>query len=194
MAVNRDKIIEASINILNRDGIDKFTMRTLAEELHIKAASLYEHIMGKQELYGLIAEYINAKIILSGKISDPKAYLYGQSINFRQELLKIRGSVEICINSPPVTPCRLEVIKNSLYCVSKMGVRDKHCLTVCNMLANYILSFVADEFRFKTTPQDAIAELMAQYGKYTWENVNLDKQFTYGLDLIFSGLEKRIGV
>jgi AcrR family transcriptional regulator len=191
MAVSREKIVEAAIKVLNRGGISQLSMRTLADELSIKAASLYDHIAGKQELYGLIAEFICSKIKLPGKGSNAKKYLYDLGIQYRREFLKIRDSAEIYVKSIPDTPCRIKIIRNTLDCVSQLGVKDEYCLIVANLLTNYVLSFVVDEVRFKSTPAKIMKEIIAPFGdKFIYAD-NFDEQFLYGLDIIFKGFEQK---
>ncbi|MDR1218798.1 MAG: TetR family transcriptional regulator, partial [Treponema sp.] len=47
MALSQETIVKAALELLNRDGIDNLTMRTLAAFLDTKAASLYRHIKDK---------------------------------------------------------------------------------------------------------------------------------------------------
>src|SRR5690554_2019170 len=104
MAITKEAIIKASLNILNRDGIGNLSMRTLAKELNIKAASLYWHIKNKQDLYDLIAEHINQEIFLPETIDDPKEALTTLALEFRNILLKNKDAVEIFAQSIPSTP------------------------------------------------------------------------------------------
>lgn len=52
MLITKDKIIEAAIVILAKDGLDGLSMRAIANELNVKAGSLYYHIQNKTELMG----------------------------------------------------------------------------------------------------------------------------------------------
>jgi AcrR family transcriptional regulator len=46
----RNEIIDAARRLLERDGMERLTMRAVAAELGIRAPSLYKHIADKQEL------------------------------------------------------------------------------------------------------------------------------------------------
>jgi TetR/AcrR family tetracycline transcriptional repressor len=58
MEISPEVIIREAIAILNRDGLEKLTMRALA----IKAPALYWHIKNKQDLIDQIAEKMSAEI------------------------------------------------------------------------------------------------------------------------------------
>jgi TetR/AcrR family tetracycline transcriptional repressor len=111
MGLSQESIVQAAIELLNRDGIDKLTMRTLAGFLDTKAASLYRHIKDKRDLYDLIAEKVIAEIKPSCSLSNAKKYLVEAAGLYRQKLLSFRDSVEIFTQSRAATPKRFEFLK-----------------------------------------------------------------------------------
>jgi AcrR family transcriptional regulator len=193
MAVSKETIVEASLKILNRDGIENLSMRTIAKELGIKAASLYWHVSGKQELYGEIAEAMCSRMILPEDSGDVKTYLLEIHHAFRTTLLTTKDSVPIFENSIPNTPRRMEIIKAVINGLLRMGIQEKNCLTASNMINNYVLSFVADEVRIKSRTSEEIAAFVSLFGLI--DNMNMfvqkdfDEQFLYGLQVLFAGLD-----
>ncbi|GKU24402.1 TetR family transcriptional regulator [Clostridium folliculivorans] len=188
MAISKESIINASLNILNRDGISNLTMRTLAKELNIKAASLYWHIKDKQALYDLLSEHINQEIVLPEGLKDPKETLINLSLEIRRVLLKTRDAVDVLSQSFPSTPSRIQSIKFILQTLSEYGVSNKNCLTAANLLNNYILSFVADEIRgMNFSPEEAIL-FGTFFGDQYEFNLDFRQQFLYGLEVILAGL------
>ena len=55
--LNRADIIDAAIKMIESEGLHGFSLRELAGRLHIKAASLYNHIRSSDELYTEIGYY-----------------------------------------------------------------------------------------------------------------------------------------
>jgi AcrR family transcriptional regulator len=49
-------VVAAARRVLERDGRDGLTMRTLADELEIKAPSLYKHVAGKAAIEAVLVE------------------------------------------------------------------------------------------------------------------------------------------
>jgi AcrR family transcriptional regulator len=192
MAVSRETIVDASLKILNRDGAEGLSMRTLAKELNIKAASLYWHFKGKQELYGEIMERMCQGFELPDTALPPLEYLTEAHKSYRQMLLAVHDSSVIAENSIPNTPRRVEFIRGISNKLLEMGVTPKNLMTVSNMLNNYVLSFVADEVRFLNTPPETLksfSEMLAPSDEVMFMSQrNFDEQFLYGLEVLFAGL------
>ncbi|KLU59021.1 tetracycline repressor protein class A [Peptococcaceae bacterium CEB3] len=185
--------MEASVKILNCKGIEGLSMRTIAKELNIKAASLYWHFSGKLDLYGAIAEYLCLRYEMPAESDDPKDYLISSYKAYRAMLLSTRDSVSVLENSIPNTPRRMEIIRAMSKAFLKMGVKQETLTTVSNLFNNYVLSFVADECRFKNTTPDKIHELeqmlCPEDRLFLSIPSNFDEQFLYGLQVLFAGLE-----
>lgn len=188
MAITKEAIIKASLDILNRDGIGNLSMRTLAKELNIKAASLYWHLKNKQDLYDLIAEHINQEILLPETINDAKTTLTALALEIRRVLLKTRDAVDILAQSIPSTPNRIKAINFILAALTKYGVSNKNCLTAANLVNNYILSFVADEIRAKYISPEQVKQFLLFWGGQYEMNLDFEQQFLYGLRVLFAGL------
>ena len=188
MAITKEAIVKASLNILNRDGIENLSMRTVAKELNIKASSIYWHIKNKQELYDLIAEHLTQKISLPEATDDPKEALTSLALEFRRVLLTTRDATEIFARSLPFTPFRIKIIKFVLDALIKYGVSPKNCLTAGNLLNNYVLSFVADEIRSMYISSEEAKKLEELLDKQFELNLDFDEQFLYGLKVLFAGL------
>ncbi|MGA8943613.1 MAG: TetR/AcrR family transcriptional regulator C-terminal domain-containing protein [Thermoactinomyces sp.] len=188
MTITKEAIIKASLDILNRDGIGNLTMRALAKELNIKAASLYWHIKNKQELYDLIAEHITRDISLPETIDNAEEALTALALEFRSVLLKTRDAVDIFAQSVPKTPDRTNAIKFVLSKLTMLGVSGRNCMTAANLINNYILSFVADEIRAKQLSSEELEQFGMLFGEQYVFDSDFEHQFLYGLKVILTGL------
>ncbi|MDR1214161.1 MAG: TetR family transcriptional regulator [Propionibacteriaceae bacterium] len=190
MAITRDAIVDAAVTILNRDGVERLSMRSLAQELSIKAASLYWHFANKEELYGAIAESLCAPwpLLLT---PDPRQRLVDIFTAFRAALLTVRDATVITAESTPSTPRRIAVIQAIVQALEEMGVPLGHLLVVANLLNNYVLSFVADETRVKRRTPEERAEIAARLGfdGIPGDDFSFDGEFRYGLQVILAGLD-----
>jgi AcrR family transcriptional regulator len=197
MAVSKETIVQASIEILNRDGISGLSMRNLANALGIKAASLYWHIKDKQELYGEIAEFLCRFMVMPEVNENAGEYLAAVQRAYRAMLLTVRDSVPIFEESVPNTPRRVEIIAAIGDALLKMGVRERNLMTAGNLLNNYVLSFTADECRIKNRTPEEIALFAASFDDSSKAMFavtdDYDAQFDYGLRVLFAGLENVTG-
>jgi AcrR family transcriptional regulator len=189
MAISSEQIVQVAINILNRDGIEKLTMRTLAKELDIKAASLYWHIKNKQDLYGLLAESICARIQFKDT-SNIKSSIILLCEKYRSSLLEVRDSVAVFEESLPNTPKRMELIKIVYQLIRERGVSDSNLLTAANMLNNYVLSFTDDEMRLRryNAEEAGLDENLLGQG-LSQTPIHIDSQFIYGIEVLLAGFK-----
>jgi TetR/AcrR family tetracycline transcriptional repressor len=187
MGLSKESIVAAALDLLNREGIDKLTMRSLAASLDTKAASLYRHIRDKGDLYDLIAEAVIAGIRPACGLSDPRAYLMETALLYRRQLLALRDSVEILTRSRTATPRRFEFLKNIMICLLQLGVKESKCLVAAHMFNNYVLSSAADELLFSSVPPEAPRAYEIILGT-NFEWLSFDEQFACGLEVLFAGL------
>ncbi|MHB9293087.1 hypothetical protein Holit_02206 [Hollandina sp. SP2] len=188
MEISPEAIVREALGILNRDGLEKLSMRALAAALGIKAPALYWHIKNKQDLMDQIAETMSAEMLPSCGLSDARKYLFEAVRLYRQKLLKVRDSVEVFMGSPPSTPVRCELIKNMMISLLHTGIKEKYCLVASHMLNNYVLSFVADEVIFKANPAGQPVFIDTILGT-DYEKMSFDEQFECGLNILFAGFK-----
>ena len=64
-----ESIVEAAIDIADRDGLDAVSMRRIAEQLGVGAMSLYTHVPGKSDLIDLMTDRVVGE--LYGDVGEP---------------------------------------------------------------------------------------------------------------------------
>ncbi len=64
-ALSRQRIVEVATAILDADGLDALSTRRLADELGVRAPSLYNHFATKEEILDAVADAIIARVDLS---------------------------------------------------------------------------------------------------------------------------------
>ena len=60
--MNRTTIANTALELIQEDGLEGLTMRTLADRTGVKAASLYWHVRDREELLELVADALLARI------------------------------------------------------------------------------------------------------------------------------------
>lgn len=190
MSITKDKIIEAAIVILDKDGLDGLSMRAIAKALDVKAASLYYHVHNKTELMGLIADYICKDVDVESSAESPKQKIIEFSNAFRASLSRVQDATEIFHKSIPNTPNRVKLIQEILNSLKEMGVPEQNLLTAGNLLNNYILSFVADEHLSLVLNKNSNTPIELPFAKKLRFTDDYDQQFVYGLEVILVGLEQ----
>ena len=59
--VNRDLAVERAVAVADGEGIEAVTMRRLARELGVEAASLYHHVSGKDEILDGLVDLVRPR-------------------------------------------------------------------------------------------------------------------------------------
>lgn len=75
-SLNPDRILDAAIRLLDRQGTEAFTMRALAQQLGVGTMAVYSHFRGKDEISDAVAHRLLDTIELPPAGSgDPRAEL-----------------------------------------------------------------------------------------------------------------------
>jgi len=193
VALNKETIVLTCIAILNRDGADGLSMRTLGKELGVQAASLYWHFSSKDALFGAIAEHLCQQYALPPESGDLETDIMAYFCTYRAMLLPVRDSVTVFENSLPNTPKRAALIRAFSQKLTEFGVSPENLMTVSNMLNNYVLSFTADEIRFNNTSpeqKESFYQLVRSEGQpaQPYER-DFDEQFDLGLEIMLAGIK-----
>ena len=59
--LNRARVLQAAVDLADRDGIDAVSMRRLGQDLGIEAMSLYTHVRGKEDLLDGMVDAVSAR-------------------------------------------------------------------------------------------------------------------------------------
>src|SRR5262245_23549209 len=105
--LDQAQVVRAALALLDEVGLDELTMRRLAGQLGIKAASLYRHVRSKDELLALLGDEISGEIPFPRGTGTWQEQLTEIAWNVRRGLLAHRDAARVLANSPPVGPRRL---------------------------------------------------------------------------------------
>ena len=150
-ALDRDEVVRGALQLLDEVGLDGLTMRSLAERLGVKAASLYWHLRDKDELAELLLEAINAEI------PEPEPGLpWRQRVEqgawaWRQALLKHRDAARLAMGRFVMRPETLRRIESVLAALREAGFSPADTANAAYIFSNFVPGFVAEE----TTPRPA---------------------------------------
>ncbi len=73
--LDRRRVLEAALEVIDRDGLDALTMRALAADLNVDPMTVHHHAKGKDSLLDGVAELLWEEIEHPGRSRDPKDVL-----------------------------------------------------------------------------------------------------------------------
>ena len=200
--------MKAALEVLQVEGFDGLTMRRLAAQLGVKAASLYNHVRNKDELLALVADAICAEIPPPVPGLGWREQLQRGGRAIRRVLLAHRDGARVMAATPPYGPNRLRVIEDLLRVLDEAGFRRAEIADVSFVLSSLVIGFVLDESMgaqilpgspgeqreaarrwFKSLPADRypnFARLADAFAQSTGE-----RRFELAMGALLDGLERR---
>jgi len=101
--IQRDAVVEASLRIIDTEGLAAFSLPRLARELNVRAPSLYHHFEDKADILKAVAR----AIVLETRIPDPKSvpnwieWQVALSLAAREAILRHRNAVPVLLQFMP---------------------------------------------------------------------------------------------
>ena len=102
--ISRAAAVEASIEIIDAEGLGAFSLPRLAEHLGVRAPSLYHHFASKDDILIAVARQIAGKSVIRPRRPpgpDWPEYFVSLGLNFRQSVLRHRNAASVLIEHLP---------------------------------------------------------------------------------------------
>ena len=196
--MRRAQIIEAATAVFTEKGLDRATMAEIADAAGINKATIYLYFDSKAALTQAIAEAIFAQELadLQAAYESPGTAIERLTA-FYEALIRDEGLIADKVGVLPLMPI--------IYEFYALGLRRDDVRAVLADFLNHSAALLAaiiqegiesGEFVATTDPSRAaraLDELMSGtvlHWVYTPEEVDVNAQFRYGIQLIFQGLIK----
>lgn len=198
--LTRDKICKAALDVINEEGLEGLSMRRLAQELNIEAASLYNHIKNKSELLDLIQDNLFKNLPTPKEQIDWKKYLNQFAVAMRNGLLQYPNVVPLFATRPSITAAALEQTENTFRIMRDAGFKYADIIFAYQSLCVFVLGHLQAEVGHvpgeKAEMDPSIANVLEQkkfphlmnaYSKSGFKHY--DKWFKFGIKIMITGLE-----
>jgi TetR/AcrR family tetracycline transcriptional repressor len=146
--LDQGQVVRAALALLDEVGYDELTMRRLADRLGVKAAALYRHVEGKEELLALLGDEISGEIPLAESSGSWRDQLTEIAWNVRRGLLAHRDAPRVLASTAPFGPRRLRHIESMLRILRAAGLSGRDAARAAYHCNNFVTEFAADEARF----------------------------------------------
>ena len=209
--LSRNRIVAAAVAILDKHGVDALSMRTLADELHTAATSLYRHVHNKGELLDLTVDALMSEVELPPDDLEWQSSMRIVSLNFRAVLLRHPGAAVLRGTRLAIGPNTLRLMEWVCSKLLAAGFSETEAGAAGATIINYTVGCVLGE----VLPTQEI-----EAAGYTWDQFEVemrkrvatlsldrypvmrrvlpmllghhhDQPFEYGLDALLDGLEVR---
>lgn len=204
LPLSRDRILKTAIQFADNNGIEALSMRKLAQQLGVKAMSLYNHVANKDNLIDGMVDIVVGKIDVPELGSDWKQAMRQRAFSAHQVLLCHPWATMAIVSRVNVGPAMLRYIDATLGCLVEAGFSFEMADHVWNAIDSHIYGFTLQKLNFPFEEVE-YAEVAKQYVSMlpaeTYPYLNklthhvIDGQhdgihdFKFGLELLLNSLD-----
>ena len=205
--LTRERVLQAAVELADRDGIENLSMRKLGQELGVDAMALYRHVRGKDDLLDGVVEVVVGQIERPESGEDWKATLRELIMAARRVMLRHPWAPRVLEERGTAGPAALAHIDAVLATLLAGGFSMDTAHHALHSLSSRIFGFHQDLFddsgrapdpetqamivRSLSVSYPSLAELAAAASHDGGLSAcDDDVEFAFGLDLILDGLER----
>ena len=204
-ALTRQRALAAAVVVADLEGLDRLTMRRLAQALGVEAMSLYHHVANKDDILDGMVDVVFAEIELPAIDVDWKSAMQARSHSARSVLRSHPWSVSLMASRSAPGPATLRHHDAMLGCCRAAGFSVAMAAHALSLIDSYVHGFVLQEINLPFDADDDMREMVESIltqmspdehphlTELTVEHVlqpgyDYGNEFTFGLDLILDGL------
>jgi AcrR family transcriptional regulator len=200
-------VLQAAVALADKEGLDGFSMRRLAQELGVVPMALYKHVANKDELLDAMVDLVFDEIESPAIDDDWRSAMRGRALSAREALKRHSWAIGVMETRSP-GPANLRNHNAVMGCLREAGFSFQTAIHAYSLQDAYIYGFAQQEQTLGfQEPGDAgraaqrraqaiseldaypyLAEIAAKLPESGYDNA---VEFAWGLDLILDGLEHR---
>ncbi|MFB9688107.1 TetR/AcrR family transcriptional regulator C-terminal domain-containing protein [Amycolatopsis plumensis] len=191
MPLDRRRITQAALELLDEAGLAELSTRRLAARLGVSSPTLYWHVKDKAQLLDLLAEAICEDTFDIDETADWRGQLEQGLHQFRALLLKHRDAATLLRERLP-GPNRLAHIETTCRILLDAGFTPEDTAGIARLLTAHVLASAETpartdpEFRNRLAGFPTVAALGPAFARTT-----ADELFALGTEVILDGLAAR---
>ena len=206
MPLSKDRVLRASVDLADREGMEALSMRRLGQELGVEAMSLYNHVRNKEELLNGMVDIVFSEIDLPSGEDGWKTAMRQRGISIRRVLSRHRWAIGLMESRTSPGPATLRHHDAVIGCLRDAGFPVELAAHAYSVLDSYIYGFALQERGLPfNTPAESSAlahAMLARFpaddyphlAEFTLKHVlqagyDYGNEYGFGLDLILDGLE-----
>lgn len=143
--LSRPRILQAAVDIADREGLDALTMRHLGAELRVEAMSLYKHVANKDEILDGIIDHVIAEIELETSEADWKVAMRHRAHSAREVFARHSWAVGLYESRDNSGPAVLQHLDTTIGILRSAGFSIENAAHAFWILDCYIYGQVVME-------------------------------------------------
>jgi len=206
--LTRERVLDAAMELADEGGIGSVTMRGLGRRLGVEAASLYNHVCGKDDVLEGLTDLVTGEIDAGVDHADWKSAMRRRAVRARGVFKRHPWASALIDSRERMSPSALAYAESVLGVLLGAGFSARDAANAFLILDSYIYGFErqraslslgdgidttqsAQEVLGAVTP-DAFPALVQVAGEFAELPYDEDAVFDLGLELILTGLGERL--
>lgn len=205
--LSRQRVIEAALALADEGGVEALTMRKLADQLGVRAMSLYNHVANKDDLLDALVDAAMSEIAVPSADADWRAQVREIAVSAHETLLRHAWVVGLGARQRP-GPGLLRYGDSLLGCFRNAGFSKELTYHAYHVIEGYILGYTTQVLNYRAVDMTEVEDILARFRRGDFaaaypnftehalqhmepspEQENVDG-YELGLDLILDGLER----
>ena len=147
LGLSRERIVRGALDLLDREGLDAFTMRRLAQELGIGTMTIYGYFRSRDELLDAVIDA--GAVGIARRVSGAqargswKARLRELMVGIRDSLVAHPATVELRYRRPLLSPGALNLTEIGIRALREAGFDNREAGRIYRILFVYTFGFCA---------------------------------------------------
>ncbi len=199
-------MLEAAVDLADREGIEALSMRRLGQELGIEAMSLYTHVRSKDNLLAGMVDVVIGEIPHRRRSGDWKSSMRRTVLSSRRVMLRHPWAPAIIETLDDPGPAGLRHFDTVIGIMREGGLSLELTHHALHLMGSRVLGFTQDLFDDSSDVDPKVAALLAQQIGATHPYVaelavavthdgglggcDTDVEFEFALDVILDSLER----
>jgi AcrR family transcriptional regulator len=196
-----DRIIDTALQIVDEEGADALSMRTLAQRLESGTATLYRHFANRSEVIAHVVDRVFSEVEVNAEEVAAMGWQRACE-SFAQAMFQVlhrhRNVAPLLIEQAPIGPNAMAHRERLLAVMLANGFTPQHAARSYATVARYVLGFAiqlsdreVDNAELSRLFQKLDPQMFpATHTVADYLPVPLDEEFALGLGLIIDGLAK----
>jgi TetR/AcrR family tetracycline transcriptional repressor len=194
MKIQKTNVIEKALQLLNQEGMEGLTMRKLASELNVKAASLYWHFPHKQALLEELSEKMIEHVAvgdLSGLTPEEQIWLVSKET--RSALLAYRDGASVFAGTYVFAPNTMRIAELMIQACEALNKSREKPLPKARVLDGvfsflyFLLGLIQEEQSYYTLSQTVeikkeIQEKISKIDSSRYPSIDRYKDYIFDID------------
>lgn len=203
--VDRGRVLDRAVVVADSEGITAVTMRRLARDLGVEAASLYHHVSGKGAILDGLVDIVSAEVELPPSTDDWRSAMRQRAHDTRTVLRRHPWAVSLMASRTTPGPATLRVLEAGIRCLREGGFSIRATAHAISAIDSYVHGFVLQEVNLPFRDESELAAMTAaimegfpasdfpHLFELTVEHVlqpgyNYGDEFDVGLELVLDGV------